>query len=110
MEMMDDLKIKEKKLNEIKSQLKFDLAEGEKLMTVIFTSTKQDCLQSFICKNTDQFSRLESLLYQKEEYKEYKQIENYFLVRGIKINRYETLEEIGIKNNDIITIVKMVEE
>ena len=110
MEMMDDLKIKEKKLNEIKSQLNFDLAEGEKLMTVIFTSTKQDCLQSFICKNTDQFSRLESLLYQKEEYKEYEQIENYFLVGGRKIKRYETLEENGIKNNDIITLVKMVEE
>ena len=110
MEIMDDLKIKEKKLNDIKSQLKFELVEGEKLMTVIFSSTKQDCLQSFICKNTDQFSRLESLLYQKEEYKKYKQIENYFLVGGRKINRYETLEENGIKNNDIITLVKMVEE
>ncbi len=30
MELMDELKIKEKKLNEIKSQLKFDLADGEK--------------------------------------------------------------------------------
>ena len=110
MEIMDELKIKEKKLNNIKSQLKFELDEGEKLMTIIFSSTKQDCLQSFICKNTDQFSRLESLLYQKGEYKNYKQIENYFLVGGRKINRYETLEENGIKNNDIITLVKMVEE
>jgi len=53
-------------------------------MTIIFSSTKKDCLQSFICKNTDQFSRLESLLYQKDEYKNYKQIENYFLVGGRK--------------------------
>ena len=110
MELMEDLKIKEKKLNEIKSQLKFDLSEGEKLMTVIFTSTKHDCFQSFICKNTDLFSRLEKLLYEKEEYKEYKLIENYFLVGGRKINRYETLEENGIKNNDLITLIKMVQD
>jgi len=30
MEIMDELKIKEKKLNNIKSQLKFELDEGEK--------------------------------------------------------------------------------
>ena len=110
MELMEDLKIKDKKLNEITSQLKFDLAEGEKLMTVIFTSTKYNCMQSFICKNTDQFTRIESLLYEIEEYKQYKLIDNYFLVGGRKINRYQTLEENGIKNSDLITLVKMVED
>ena len=98
------------KLNDLKSKLPFELNEGEKLMTVIFTSTKQDNLRSFICKNTDKFSRLENLLYEIEEYKEYKKVENYFLVHGKKINRYETLEENRIKNSDLITLVKIVEE
>ena len=98
------------KLNDLKSKMPFELNEGEKLMTVIFTSTKQDNLRSFICKNTDKFSRLENLLYEIEEYKEYKKVENYFLAHGKKINRYETLEENGIKNSDLITLVKIVEE
>ncbi len=79
-------------------------------MSVIFSSTKQNILGSFICKNTDKFSRIENLLYEIEEYIEYKEVENYFLVRGRKINRYETLEENGIRNSDIITLVKMVED
>ena len=57
-----------------------------------------------ICKNTDLFSRLEIELYKVEEYKEFKQTENYFIVNGKKINRFETLEENGIKNSDIITL------
>ena len=110
MKLMDDLEIKEKKLNEIKSQLKFELNEGEKIMTVIFNSLDQQILHSFICKNTDKFTKLENLLYDLKEYKEYKKIENYFLVCGKKINKYETLEENGIKNNDIITLVRMVDK
>ena len=109
-ELMNELKIKEKKLNEIKSQLKFELNEGEKIMTVIFNSLDQQILHSFICKNTDKFTKLENLLYDLKEYKEYKKIENYFLVCGKKINKYETLEENGIKNNDIITLVRMVDK
>ena len=109
-ELMNELKIKEKKLNEIKSQLKFELNEGEKIMTVIFNSLDQQILHSFICKNTDKFTKLENLLYDLKEYKEYKKIENYFLVCGKKINKYETLEENGIKNNDIITFVRMVDK
>ena len=105
-ELMNELKIKEKKLNEIKSQLKFELNEGEKLMTVIFMESNYKIIQSFICKNTDKFIRLEDLVYQIEEYKDYKESENFFLVDGRKINRYNTLEQNGIKNGDVITLVK----
>ena len=38
-------------------------------MSVIFISTKQNILGSFICKNMDKFSRVENLLYEIEEYK-----------------------------------------
>ena len=66
---MDDLEVKEKKLNEIRSQLKFELYDGEKIMTVIFNSMKQDIHHSFICKNTDKFTRLENLLYDIDKYR-----------------------------------------
>ena len=41
------------------------LLEGEKLMTVIFTSVDQKVLYSVICKNTDLFSDIEKLLYKE---------------------------------------------
>ena len=73
-------------------------------MSVIFYSTNQQIHCSFICKNTLKFSALESLLYDIEEYKKYKNLENIFIVKGKKINRFETLEENGIKDKDIILI------
>ena len=109
MNLTSDLKMKEKKLDVIKSQLKFELNEGEQLMTVIFISTSQKILQSFICKNTDKFSRIENLLYDLEEYKDFKLNSNYFLYGAKTINRHNTLEENGIKNSGVITLVKMTD-
>ena len=109
-ELMEELKIKEKELKEIKSKLPFDLSDGEHLMTIIFNSMNQKIHYSFICKNTDKFSRLEGLLYDIEDYQEFKETDNYFLVRGKKIKRYKTLEENGIKNSDVITLVRLDEE
>ena len=103
-EYMQKLEEKEKELRNIKSKLPFELTEHERIMTVIFTSTDQKIHYSMICKNTDFFSRLEIELYKVEEYKEFKKTENFFIVNGKKINRFETLEENGIKNSDIITL------
>ena len=49
---------------------------------------------------------MESLLCNLEEYKEFKETENFFISNGRKINRYGTLEENGIKDSDIITLLK----
>jgi hypothetical protein len=106
-EYMQKFEEKEKELKILKSKIPFELSEYEKIMTVIFISIDQKIHYSMICKNTDLFSRLESELYKVEEYKEFKQSENYFIVRGKKINRFETLEENGIKNSDIITLNKI---
>ena len=103
-EYMQKLEEKEKELRILKSKIPFELEEDEKIMTVIFISIDQKIHYSMICKNTDLFSRLESELYKVEEYKEFKKSENYFIVQGKKINRFETLEENGIKNSDIITL------
>ena len=79
-------------------------------MSVIFISSDQKIHHSIICKNTDKFNRLENVLYNVEEYKEFLNSENYFLVRGRKINKYLSLDENGIKNNDIIMLNSMDED
>ena len=106
-ELMEKLENKEKELKELKSKLPFELNKDEKIMNVIIRSNDQRVLFPIICKNTDLFIRLESELYKVEEYKNYKEEDNYFLINGNKINKYNTLEENRIKNNDIILLVKL---
>ena len=78
--------------------------KGEKIISIIFISIDQKILYSIICKNTDKFTRLENILYDK--YPEYKDTENYFIFNGKKINRFNTIDENNISNNSIITLYK----
>ena len=100
--LMTELKEKSTELKEIKRILPFDLNPGEKLMCVIFISVDQKVHLPVICKNTDIFTRLEKLVY--DEYPEFGETDNYFMVHGQKINKYKTLDYNKIKNNDIITL------
>ena len=84
------------------SRFPFELDEGEKLISVILTSVDQKILHSIICKNTSKFFDLENKLY--ENYKEYLETENFFTVNGKVINRYKTLDENKIKDNDVIIL------
>ena len=96
---------KDKEIKELKlklSRLPFVLEEGEKLMSIIFISSDQKLHFSVICKNTDKFHKIEGQLY--ESFPEYSENDNFFILNGKKINRYKTLEENGIKNNDIIIL------
>jgi hypothetical protein len=45
---------------------------------------------------------VENILYDK--YPEYIESENYFLVNGIKINKYKTMEQNNIKYSNIIIL------
>ena len=96
------LKKKEDEFEQIKNQLGFDLKEGEKIMTINFTSIDQKFHCSFICKNTDIFSTLEIKLYSK--YEEYKDKDTYFMSNSIRINKNLSLEENNIKDNAIIIL------
>jgi len=84
------------------SRFPFELNEGEKLMSVIFTTYDENLYYSIICKNTERFSIIENKLY--EAYSEYSNPENNFIFNGKKINKVKTLEENGIKNNSIIIL------
>ena len=106
-QLLEENKNKEKEINELKSKLPFDISKDEKLMTIIIVSEDQRIHYSFICKNTDKFNRIEGLLY--DIYPEYKEVENYFLANGNKVNKFKTLEENRIKNSDIITLFEFTE-
>ena len=101
-ELMKKLEVKNNEIKELKTTIGFDLKEGEKLLTIIFISVDQKIHYALICKNTDDFSKIEKLLYEK--YPEYKKSENYFIYKGKKINRFETIEENNIEYSAIITL------
>jgi len=90
------------KIGKIKSIIPFEIFPGEKIMPIIFKSDDQNILYSVLCKNTDKFTRLKSIIY--DNYPEYKEYENYFLFNGEKINELKTLDENKIKDGSIITI------
>ena len=107
-ELIEKLEAKEKEIKEIKSRFPFELSKNEKLISIIMVSTDQKIHHSFICKNTDKFTKVEYLLY--EIYPEYMETDNYFILNGNKINKYKSLEENKIKNSDIITLNKFDED
>ena len=92
---IDDLN---KKLN----RYPFILEEGEKILSIIFTSVNQKVNYSMICKNTDSIYKLEGELY--KIFPELAETNNYFLCKGTVVNRFKNFEELKFKNGDIIII------
>ena len=95
---------KDKEIDELKKKLSrypFELEEGEKMMTVNFTSTDHKIQNySIICKNTEVFYNIE------KRFNEFSETENYFTVNGNIINKDKSLEENKVKNNDVILLNK----
>jgi len=103
--LMEKIIEKDNEINDLRtklSRLPFILEEGEKLISIIFTSSDQNLHYSIICKNTDEFHKVEGQLYKDNP--AYSENENYFLLGGRKINKYRTLKENGIENNSIIIL------
>ena len=97
---------KEKEIKELKLQLSrypILLNDGDKLMSLIFTSADQVIHHSIICKNNELFINVENRLYD-EGFSEYKESENFFTFNGLKINKNKTIEENNIKNSDVIIL------
>ena len=93
------------KIDELNAKLKrypFILEEGEKIMSIIFTSVDQNLNYSMICKNTDTINQLELKLYQ--EYSKLDRAHYYFTCNGNVLNKFEKLEKLKIKNGDIIVL------
>ena len=75
---------------------------NEKLMSLVFNSFDENIHYSVICKNTNQFLKIESLLYDK--YPEYKYLNKDYFVNGVKIDITKNLKDNNIKDSDIITL------
>ena len=86
-------------INQLKSYI---LSPGENLISIKFISCDQNINFSTFAKPNDNFTKIENILY--NNYPNYREIENYFIANGKKINRYHTMEQNGIKNNNIITL------
>ena len=97
-----DLYAKIDDLKEKLSRYPFELKKDEKMISVIFTSDDQNIHFSVICKNTEKFIRLEEKLY--NDYPEYSETNNYFVVNGNRIQKFKTLDENNIRNSDIIIL------
>ena len=95
-----------KKILELKDQINqlksYILSPGEKLISIKFVSCDQNINFSSYVKVNDNFTKIENILY--NNYPNYREIENYFIANGKKINKYKTIEQNGIKDNDIITL------
>ena len=104
-ELLKKLELKEKEIQEIKSN--YHLSRGEKIISIIFSPMDQQFVQSFVCKNTDKFEKLEQLLY--KEIPDYfkNEVQYFFVVNGLRIDRYKTLDENGIRNSSVIMFNKV---
>lgn len=83
---------------------KYNNLEGNKMVIRIVDSC-QKLNVSISCDKNDKFIKIEELLY--ERYPEYRKVENYFLVNGDRIKRFNSLEENGIHNNSIILLCSL---
>ena len=107
-QLMEEIKKKDKEITEIKSRYPFEIKEGEKLMSIIFISVDQKIHHSVICKNTDIFAKIENKLY--DDMPEYRDTNNFFMIGSRVINKYRSLEENNIHNSDIILLKQYDEE
>ena len=95
-------KLNENEINELKVNFPKIIKSDEKIISLIFISTDENIHYSFDCKNTDNFSEIESLLYDK--YPDYKYLNKSFILHGNKIDVTKNLIYNNIKNSDIITL------
>ena len=97
------IKEKENEIKELKAILPFELIKGDKIISIFFLTHDEAVYHPMISKSSEKFIMLEIQFY--TEYPEYKHSEHNFFVNGKNIERFNTLKENGIKNNDIITII-----
>ena len=71
-------------------------------ISLFFESVDQKIKETIVCQSNESFHILEGILYEK--YPQYKESENYFIVNGVKVNRFKTLKENNIKNGDKIVL------
>ena len=96
-------KLNEKEIYELKINFPIFLkSSDEKIISLIFISNDENIQYSVACKNTANFSEIESLLYDK--YPGYKDLNKSFILNDKEIDITKSLKYYNIKNSDIITL------
>ena len=95
----DDTTVKMRQLMEQNKKLQKEIYN---MFAINFMSTAQNINCPMVCKKTDNFKVLEEKLYL--DYPELKNKNLVFMANGSVINRYETLENNGIKPGNAIVI------
>ena len=75
---------------------------------VHFMTTDQKVNYPIICHKNNVFAEIEEKLYL--EYPEYRETNNYFLMDGIQILRFKTIQENKIKNGKPVTLILPIED
>ena len=106
----NDLAQKDIEIQKLRSQKSNDyfdissLKSNDKIIGVNFVSMGSNDIGHYnlVCKTRDLFVKLEERLY--NDFPKYKNYETFFRVNVRGILRFKTIEENGIKNNDIISL------
>ena len=107
-ELNDIINDKNNELNKLRSECNNNIIReilpGEEIISVLFISGDYKLTYSLPCKNTTVFVKIEEKLY--EEFPEYRETDNYFLVGGIKVKRFKTIKENAIKNGKPVMFIQ----
>ena len=88
--IIDYIELNDINEEELKLNIPILLERNEQLISVIFNSFDHNIHYSVICKITDSFAKIESLLYEK--YPEYRKYQKIFISNGKRVFRFGNLE------------------
>ena len=110
--LKDEINQKENQINKLKIELQKEKNKTNKKMidykdmiSINFISTDQKINKFPIsCVKTDRFAEIEEKLYQ--EFEEFRETNNTFIVNGTTVLRFKKMSENNIKNGDTIQLIK----
>ena len=110
--LKDELLLKENQINNLKLELQNEKNKNNEktinindILAVTFISTDQKINKYPICCfKTDRFAEIEEKLYQ--EFDEFRETNNTFIVNGTTVLRFKKMSENNIKNGDTIQLIQ----
>ena len=110
--LRDEIIQKENQINRLKLELQNEKNKNNKklidlnnILAINFISTDQKINKYPIsCFKTDRFAEIEERLYQ--EFDEFRDTNNTFIVNGTTVLRFKKMSENNIKNGDTIQLIK----
>ena len=110
--LKDEINQKENQINKLKIELQNEKNKNNKKMidyndmiAISFISTDQKINKfPIFCAKTDRFAEIEERLYQ--EFDEFRETNNTFIVNGTTVLRFKKMSENNIKNGDTIQLIK----